>query len=91
MEIVRLPVGMQASVDDDCIRIEEISEGKYKLSASALCSDADENDSVSISGTQLFATLEEAEANGFGWAESVGVKRLFVSVGTQAIHWNCST
>lgn len=84
MEIVRLPVGKQPSVDSDCIRIEEQPDGRYTLSASAVCSEADENDSVSVAGTYLFATLEEAEANGLAWAESVGVQRLFVSTGTQA-------
>lgn len=84
MEIVRLPVGKQAPIDSDCIRIEEQEDGRYSLTASALCSEADENDSVSIAGMQHFQTLEEAEANGLAWAEGIGVERLFVSTGTLA-------
>lgn len=84
MEIVRLPLGKQAPVDVDCIRIEEQGDGTYKLTASALCSEADGDESVSVVGTPLFATVEEAEATGLAWAGNVGVDRLFVSTGTQA-------
>jgi hypothetical protein len=82
MEIVRLPVGKQAPVDTDCIRIEEQSAGSYKLTASALCSEAEEDDSVSLVNTQLFQSVEEAEAVGMAWATSIGVERLFVTHGT---------
>lgn len=82
MEIVRLPVGKQAPVDTDCIRIEEQSAGSYKLTASGLCNDAEEDDSVSLVGTQLFGSVEEAEAVGMAWATSIGVERLFVTHGT---------
>lgn len=38
MEIVRLPLGEQAPVDADCIRIEEQPGATYTLTASALWS-----------------------------------------------------
>jgi hypothetical protein len=83
MEIVRLPVGKQAAVDADCIRIEEQPAGTYKLTASALCAATDEGESVSIVGDGLeFETVEEAEATGIAWAAEVGVEQLFVSTGT---------
>lgn len=82
MEIVRLPVGKQAPVDTDCIRIEEQSAGSYKLTASALCTEADGDESVSLVETQLFESAEEAEAVGLAWATSIGVERLFVALGT---------
>lgn len=82
MEIVRLAAGKQAPVDTDCIRIEEQSAGSYKLTASALCTEADEDDSVSLVDTQLFGSAEEAEAVGLAWATSIGVDRLFVAHGT---------
>lgn len=82
MEIIRLPVGKQAAVDADCIRIGEQPGGAYKLTASALCTEVDEGESVSIVGTPLFGTVEEAEAAGVAWATNVGVERLFVSTGT---------
>jgi len=82
VEIIRLPVGKQAAVDADCIRIGEQPGGAYKLTASALCTEVDEGESVSIVGTPLFGTVEEAEAAGVAWATNVGVERLFVSTGT---------
>lgn len=85
MEIIKLPVGKQASVDADCIRIEEQSSGTYKLTASALCVATDEGESVSIVGDGLeFETVEHAEATGVAWAAEVGVERLFISTGTCA-------
>ena len=83
MEIIRLPVGEQASLDADCIRIEEEPSGTYRLTASALCKSEDEGESVSIIGAPLFETAEQAEAAGLAWAETVGVARLFVSIGTR--------
>lgn len=84
LEIVRLPLGEQASVDADCIRIEEQPGATYKLTASALCVDADDGESVSIVGGPLFGTIEQAEAAGVAWAASVGVERLFISTATLA-------
>lgn len=82
MEIVRLPVGKQASVDADCIRIEEQPGATYKLTASALCVGADDDESVSIVGGPVFGSFALAEAAGVAWATNVGVERLFVSTGT---------
>lgn len=82
MEIVRLPVGKQAPVDADCIRIEEQDGSVYRLTASALCSEADEGESVSIVGAPVFASAALAEAAGVAWATNVGVEQLFVATGT---------
>ena len=84
MEIVRLPLGEQASVDADCIRIEEQPGATYMLTASALCASTDDAESVSIVGGPAFGNIEQAEAAGFAWAEDVGVERVFVSTGTLA-------
>lgn len=84
MEIVRLPVGKQAAVDVDCIRIEEQSAGTYNLTGSALCTEANDDESVTLVGTQQFGTAEEAEEVGTAWAANIGVERLFVSIGTLA-------
>jgi hypothetical protein len=83
MEIVRLPLGKQASVDADCIRIEEQPAGTYKLTASAMCTGADDGASVSIVGGPVFRTFGEAEDAGLAWAADVGVDCLFVSSGSQ--------
>jgi hypothetical protein len=82
MEVVRLPVGEQAPVDADCLRIEQVSEFSFKLTASALCGGADEGESVSIVDAPMFQSLPEAEAAGLAWAEDVGVQQLFISTGT---------
>lgn len=84
MEIVRLPLGKQASVDADCIRIEEQPGATYRLTASALCVGADDGESVSIVDGMMFGSVEQAEAAGLAWASNVGVERLFVSRGTLA-------
>jgi len=84
MEIVRLPIGEQATVDSDCIRIEEQPGATYKLTASAMCGGAFDGESVSIVGGPVFETFELAEAAGLAWAADVGVERLFVSTGTLA-------
>jgi hypothetical protein len=82
VEIVRLPVGKQAPIDADCIRIEEQDGSAYRLTASALCSEADEGESVSIVDAPVFASAAQAEAAGLAWATNVGVERLFVATGT---------
>jgi hypothetical protein len=84
MQVVRLPVGEQAPVEADCIRIEQAAEAVFKLTASALCVDADEGESVSIVDGPTFESAEKAEAAGLVWAANVGVERLFVSSGTLA-------
>lgn len=84
MEIVRLPVGVQASVDVDCLRIEEQPDASFKLTASALCAGADDEkaESASIVGGPPYASAAEAEEAGVAWAANVGVEQLFVSMGT---------
>jgi hypothetical protein len=71
-------------VDADCIRIEERSPGTYILTGSALCEEANDDESVTLVGTQQFRTAEEAEEVGTAWAANIGVARLFVSTGTLA-------
>lgn len=84
MEIIRLPLGKQASVEADCIRIEEQPAGTYKLTATAMCIGADDGESVSIVDGLEYDTFEQAESTGLAWAANVGVERLFVSTGSQA-------
>jgi hypothetical protein len=82
MEIIKLPVGEQASLDADCIRIEELPGSTFKLTASALCVGSDDGDSVSVVGGPVFDTRDKVEAAGIAWATDVGVERLFVCTGT---------
>jgi hypothetical protein len=82
MQTTRLPLGKQAPVEADCLRIEELADGRYKLTGSALCAEPEGGESVSIVGGPTFDSADAAEAAGRAWAESVGVEHLCVSVGT---------
>ena len=84
MEVIRLPVGKQAPVDADCIRVEQVSQSAFRLTASAMCAGSDESESVTVIEAPSFNSAEEAEAAGLAWAAEVGVERLFVILGTLA-------
>lgn len=84
MEITRLAIGCPAPTDADCIRIEEVAGGRFKLTASALCRGEEEAESVSIVDGPLFATAKKAEEAGLTWAQDVGADQLYVTVGTLA-------
>lgn len=83
MELTRLPVGQQAAVDTDCIRIEELEDGSHRLTGTALCMKEDEGASVSLMNGLTYPTPGEAEEVGLVWAESAGVEWLHISVGTR--------
>lgn len=85
MEITRLPVGKQAPVDADCIRIEEQADGSFTLTGSALCTGDEEGSSVSIVGYPPFGSPDEAEVAGLAWAQDIGVERLHVASATLAV------
>ena len=76
-----MPVGDQAPLDADCLRIEEQPGGLFKLTASALSLDKNETESLSIAGGPTYATIEQAEAAGTAWATTIGVASLYISVG----------
>jgi hypothetical protein len=82
MEITRLPVGVVASSDTDCVRIEQEPDGTYRMTASALCAGGDDNESVSIVDGLPFPSAQEAEEAGLAWAQDVGAELLYISVGT---------
>ncbi len=83
MDLVRLPVGKQAAIDVDCIRIEERDDHRFRLTGSVLCKDVEEAESVSIVDGPTFATAADAEAAGIAWATDAGVDTLYVSSGTR--------
>jgi hypothetical protein len=82
MEITRLPVGDVAPSDKDCVRIEQQPDGAYKMTASALCTGTDDNESVSIVDGLPFASVQQAEDAGLAWANDVGAEQLYIAVGT---------
>jgi hypothetical protein len=52
------------------------------MTASALCAERDDSDSVSIVEGIPFATVEQAEEAGLAWAQDVGAEQVYISVGT---------
>ena len=82
MELIELPVGKQAEVESDCIRIEQQRDGSFMLTGTALCRGEDEGESVSLIGDLTFETFEQARQTGMVWAETIGVERLYISTGT---------
>lgn len=81
MEIIKLPVGQPASDEADCIRIQELSDGRFRLEGSALlaCGDGEEAVSVSLIGGESYPTYEGAEAAGLAWAGEHCVAVVYVS------------
>lgn len=72
MEITRLPEGESAPHDVDCVCIERREDGLFYLNGTALldCGDSDEAESVSMIGSDAYATFEDAEAAGLAWADA---------------------
>lgn len=83
MEIVKLPHGEMAPADTDCIKINEISTGRYSLVASALmaCGNGDDTESVALVGSDPYPSYDEAEAAGLAWAEAHCVEIVYVETG----------
>jgi hypothetical protein len=85
VEIIRLALGQRPSDDTDCIKIEELSDGRFALTGTALCQLSGEDaDSVSLVGTDYFDGMSEAEEAGIVWANAQGVHTLYVGYGTLA-------
>jgi hypothetical protein len=81
MEIVKMPVGEAAPVDGDCIRIQEMENGRFQLNGSVLfsCGDVESGESVSLVGGELYASYDEAESAGLAWASGHCAETLHVS------------
>ncbi|HEY0149774.1 MAG TPA: hypothetical protein VGB70_12335 [Allosphingosinicella sp.] len=82
MEITKLPLGVVAPSDTDCVRIEQEPDGTFKMTASALCAGGDDQESVSIVDGPPYGSVEQAEEAGLAWADDVGAEHLYISVGT---------
>ena len=82
MEIVRLPPGVEADRDTDCIKIDRLSDGRFSLVTSALVDtdeqEEDEEDSEAVVSSEAYASYDEAEAAGLAWAAGLGVQKLYV-------------
>lgn len=85
MDVIRLALGKRPSDDTDCIKIEELSDGRFALTGTALCQLSGEDaDSVSLVETDHFNEMSEAEEAGIVWANAQGVQTLYVGYGTLA-------
>ena len=81
MDIIKLQPGERAPRDSDCARIEQKSDGKFHLNASALVSCGDssnEAESVAVVGSDPYASYDDAEAAALAWAAGHGVTQLYV-------------
>lgn len=81
MDIRKLPAGVPAPSDSDCIRIQELEDGRFALNGSVLfrCGDTDAAESVSLVGGEPYSTYDDAEAAGLAWAHDHCAEALFVS------------
>jgi len=87
MEIVKLPVGVPAKVEDDCIGIQQLADGGFLLTGSLLAMREEDGDeeSVGLVQSEPYSSYEAAEAAGLAWADECGVERLHVSRSDGAI------
>jgi hypothetical protein len=81
MEILKLPAGQIASPESDCIRIQQLSDGRFALEGSVLlgCGDGDALESVSLIGGETYESYAAAEAAGIAWASEHCPRVLYIS------------
>ena len=81
MQIEKLPAGARASDEVDCIRVQELPDGRFSLTGSVLmrCGDGETAESVSLIGGEPYQSYEEAEAAGLAWANEHCAEIVYVS------------
>lgn len=81
MEIVNLPTGLTGTVEDDCIRIQQMPDGRFMLTGNVLagCGDTEATESVGLIGSGPYDSYAAAEAAGLAWASEHCVELLHVS------------
>ena len=81
MDIVKLPTGVRASPDTDCISIQELPDGSFALNGSMLvrCEGQDEAESVALIGGDPYKSYDDAEAAGLAWASECCAERVYIS------------
>jgi hypothetical protein len=81
MEIVNLPVGQSAPPEADCVRVQELENGRFSLNASVLvsCGDVDPAESMSLIGGEPYDSYDDAESAGLAWANEHCPEKLYVS------------
>jgi hypothetical protein len=84
LQIIKLATGQRPPDDSDCIRIEELADGRFALTGTALCEKDEETESVTLVETRHYDSMAEAEEAGLVWANAQQVKILHVGSGTLA-------
>ncbi len=82
MEIIKLPWGAQAPSESDCITVEEVGDGTFKLDTSALSNCAgteDEGESTAVIGSEPYPDYDAAEAAGLAIAGEQCVETVYIS------------
>ena len=79
MEIVKLPPGVPAAVEDDCLRIQQLEDGQFLMTGTLLAGEGDDLESVGLIESETYPSYEAAEAAGLAWAAECGVAVLHVS------------
>lgn len=81
MDVQKLPPGKRASDEVDCIRIQQLPDGRFGLTGSVLlqCGDVEPAESVSLIGGEPYRTYEDAETAGIAWASDHCSDTLYVS------------
>ena len=74
MEIVKLPFGERAPVDSDCISIEYLADGRFRVSGTLLSGE----ESTALVGI-VCATERDAEEQGLAWMAGCDVPKVYVA------------
>ena len=83
MDVIKLAPGEMASEETDCIKINEMPDGRFSLVASALmdCGDGESPESVALVGSEPYACYADAESAGLAWAEAHCVATIYIETG----------
>ena len=74
MEITKLPFGERAPVDSDCICIEYLPDGRFRVSGTLLSGE----ESTALVGI-VTDSKEAAEEQGLAWMNGCDIARVYVS------------
>lgn len=81
MEIIKLPMGILAPEESDCISVAEQADGTFELNTSALssCEPIDGAESSAVIGSQPYDSYDAAEAAGLAIAAEQCVETVYIS------------
>ena len=74
MEVIKLPFGERAPLDSDCISIEHLPDGRFRVSGTLLTGE----ESTALVGI-VCDTAAQAEDQGLAWADGCSVPKVYLS------------